>query len=82
MGIGLSVCKSIVERFRGRLWATQNDGPEATFHFLFDVSYYPENTSPSKQNVRLGPERWLNLLDDDVGRYLGVYQYQGSIDFP
>jgi signal transduction histidine kinase len=33
MGIGLSVCKTIVERFRGHLWATRNDGPGSTFAF-------------------------------------------------
>jgi PAS domain S-box-containing protein len=33
MGIGLSVSRSIIERHHGRLWATSNDGPGATFAF-------------------------------------------------
>ena len=33
MGIGLSVSRSIIERHHGRLWATPNDGPGATFAF-------------------------------------------------
>jgi signal transduction histidine kinase len=33
MGIGLSVSRSIIERHRGRLWATRNNGPGATFAF-------------------------------------------------
>jgi PAS domain S-box-containing protein len=33
MGIGLSVSRSIIDSHKGRLWATPNDGPGATFSF-------------------------------------------------
>ena len=33
MGIGLSVSRTIIERHRGHLWATPNDGPGASFSF-------------------------------------------------
>jgi PAS domain S-box-containing protein len=33
MGVGLSISRSIIEANRGRLWATANDGPGATFAF-------------------------------------------------
>jgi len=37
MGIGLSVCRSIVEHHRGRIWAENNVGPGATFLFSLPV---------------------------------------------
>jgi signal transduction histidine kinase len=37
MGIGLSVSRRIIERHQGRLWATRNEGPGATFAFTIPL---------------------------------------------
>jgi signal transduction histidine kinase len=36
-GMGLPITRSIVESYRGRVWATANEGPGATFHFTLPI---------------------------------------------
>jgi two-component system sensor kinase FixL len=41
MGMGLSICRSIIEAHGGRIWATNRDGAGACFHFSVPVLQEP-----------------------------------------
>jgi PAS domain S-box-containing protein len=47
MGMGLSICRSILQAHDGRLWATANHGPGTTFHFAL----------PKEQETNAEPAR-------------------------
>src|SRR5947207_13151136 len=37
MGLGLSICRTIIDAHRGKIWATNNAGRGATFHFSLPI---------------------------------------------
>ena len=37
MGLGLSICRTIIDAHRGKIWATNNGGCGATFHFSLPI---------------------------------------------
>lgn len=38
VGIGLSICRSIIEAHEGRIWAAQNNARGSTFQFTLPVA--------------------------------------------
>ena len=45
MGIGLSISRSIIQSHQGRLWASANEGPGATFSFCIPCASEPAPTA-------------------------------------
>lgn len=42
LGMGLSISRTTIEAYGGRLWATANDGEGSTFQFTLPISHEPQ----------------------------------------
>jgi signal transduction histidine kinase len=60
MGIGLSISRSIIEAHHGHIWATDNDGPGATFSFSIPGGSAPDAESFAPQRTAL-PDPTVNV---------------------
>ena len=62
LGLGLAICRSIVDAHGGRMWAVNNTGAGATFHVLLPVvpavAGRGRHACREQRERRPGPMRW------------------------
>jgi len=62
MGMGLSVSRSIIENHHGRLWASPNDGPGATF--TFSIPRAPEGVAGAGSPGAIQASTFMDTQND------------------
>jgi signal transduction histidine kinase len=70
MGMGLSICKSIIESHSGRMWVSANEPRGSIFHF--ELPMYPgderksDSSGPTLATLNEGPASAPSLADESV----------------
>ena len=57
LGMGLAICHEIIRAHGGKLWATNNSGAGATFHFTLTVAGRLSSATTSKAHGSNGAEQ-------------------------
>ena len=65
MGMGLSICRSIVQNHDGRQWATANEGPGTGFHFSLKCHRNKDHMQESA-SITLLSRLWTTTLRSGV----------------
>jgi len=87
MGMGLAISNTMLQAHGGRLWAENNQGPGATFHFTVQVAGADVET-PAHRRERARPhkedqpdEATVFIVDDDVSFRKAMARLIGSAGY-
>ena len=66
LGLGLSVCRTIIAAHRGKLWATNNADCGATFHFSLPIGVSDGEVLITTKERRSPVRRPVGVSNGDV----------------